>query len=280
MVKQFALLLYLHFSIVACIAEETNRHYTSVPGFRGGYVFAQDNSNTLFSAILFVDVTSSKGELPTFIFDGRSYTHWQTASVDNHGLYELQRNDIPRPDAEQIATLLNISIQMRTNIDFRISGVFRPKQAVYRQGDRVMATFVLTNVGKIPFAYRKGGNYRSKDRNDNLTFTISHDNQPTRDVAVGSELAGGISYDVWLQPGQSDKEDIDLGRWCAFDEVGLYDVAASLHLTLRTHTLEQLPEWTERLRHAHEVWTGEAFGKFQVTITNRFAIIPVFDLAK
>jgi hypothetical protein len=192
---------------------------------------AQDNENTTFGLHLRVPYDaslSSSGTLRLVVGGnvvassgaGSSGTTWSHPSFVTHG----------REAAAAIARFLGIEPRLRRHPGHRLRVEFVPEAQKVDAWKPPHVTLRMTNVGDGPVAFVKGGRNRAA-RDNQYDFLARRRGRVVLDVGTNLHF-GGLSVRRTLAPGETFEEGVDLAKWFAFDEPGLYEIVGTYALTL------------------------------------------------
>lgn len=233
------------------------------PEILGASVISQDNSNSLFRVEIITEQQRGWPYSPVIVAGTRTFDRWGTGKIVNPPVNSFFDENVGRADAEAIAEVLGVSCALREHPGHKLTCEFTPLSQSYKTEDEVLVRFSLRNTGDVPIHLEKGGDYRGAGRHNRFRFDITLNGARQQDVGTSSHM-GGFVEGVVLKPGESDIEQLDLKKWCAFDTPGEYEVRGLFRLELRTP--RELPSWPENLKWAHEQWDDEAVSTFKIRI--------------
>ncbi len=206
---------------------------------------AKDNANERFSLELRVPYDAALsppgslilvvgGEVHVSSGGGSSGTTW------SHPWFALRG----RATAEAVGKHLGIAPRLRRHPGHRLEVSFVPAKPAFAPGEPVRATFRMKNVGDSPVAFVHGGRNRAP-RDNQYDFLARLGGRLVPDVGNNVHY-GGLSQRRVIPPGGTFEEEVDLGKWFAFTERGLYEIVGMYALTLLDPaTDDQIPLWED-----------------------------------
>ncbi|PHS14825.1 MAG: hypothetical protein COA78_05420 [Blastopirellula sp.] len=160
---------------------------------------------------------------------------------------------------QKIAIAYDIKPQLRKHPGhkFLVHWVLDKKE--YAPGEKIDVTLRITNVGKKPFWFRRGGmNRAARDQQFAFVAMRSYGNgKPVPDIGDGNNF-GGISQQLKVEPGKSLEIPIQLNLWFKLDTPDTYQVTG----------IYRMPIGSGDGKYG-TVWDDFAVGEFKVVITEK-----------
>ncbi len=111
---------------------------------------------------------------------------------------------------------------------------FVPEATRLVDGEEILATFVVRNVGEQEFTYDFGGDYRGANRHNRFKIEVlDRDGNPLKDPDEGRFDHGGLGTWLPVHPGRLSSQPLDLTKYRAFAGPGQYTVTARFTLENR-----------------------------------------------
>jgi hypothetical protein len=132
-----------------------------------------------------------------------------------------------------------------------------PGEKKYAPGEKIDVTLKITNVGKKPFWFRRGGMNRAA-RDQQFAFVAMGgygSGKPVPDIGDGNNF-GGISQQLKVEPGKSVEIPINLNLWFNFESPDTYQVTG----------IYRMPIGDNDGKYG-EIWDDFAVGEFKVVIS-------------
>lgn len=133
---------------------------------------------------------------------------------------------------------------------------FIPSKPAFAPGQPVPITLRITNVGDEPFNFMRGGRQRGA-RDNQFAFNAQLFDKMLPDIGDPINF-GGIGSFILVKPGEHTEVSVDLTKWFAFKEPGVYMMRGSYFMEFADPATETyLP-----------IWTDFACAEFMITIAN------------
>jgi hypothetical protein len=108
---------------------------------------------------------------------------------------------------------------------------FVPEATRLVDGEEILATFVVRNVGEQSITYGFGGDYRGANRHNRFKIEVQNrDGNSLKDPNEGRFDFGGLMSGVWVHPGRLSSQQLDLTKYRTFPGPGQYTVTARFDL--------------------------------------------------
>lgn len=182
-----------------------------------------------------------------YYFSGRS------SSVDSHA--DISTTILGVEAKDKVANFFDCPVTYKRHPGHQFLVDFESDQKVYTSGEGITVTLKLTNVGKHPIAFMKGGRNRAA-RNTQFIFSGFHGfDEPLIDVGTNSNM-GGLAFPVILLPGEVFEDEVNLSKWFEITKAGYYSIHASYFLQF----VEPKP------RSAEYIWQDYVSGDFMFSV--------------
>ena len=213
-----------------------------------------NNANTQFNLSVTIPL-ASQPELPVALFiGGMANPSYGRGSDGKNAIIQFSIGD--RQRAEQVASFLNIQTILHRHPQHELEISFRPVQAEFHQGEQVSVIFHIRNVGENVIAFQEGGRNRAA-RDNQYVFSCRLNGRQVDDIG-NSGHQGGISFVRKLKPGEVFEENVDLGKWFAFDKQGVYELLGSYYMDFIDPDRDAPPHFP--------IWEDYATAEFSVKI--------------
>jgi hypothetical protein len=154
--------------------------------------------------------------------------------------------------ANEIAETFSVPIKYRKRPESTLSAKFITDKKVYRIGQKVNVKMVLSNNGKIPVWYNKGGENRNETgRCENFNFEVYFNGEKLPDSGK-SDCYGGRYITPEIKPGGKDEVNECISNWCKFNKPGIYTIHCSYRLELEY--AEPATNHLEYIEHTDKLW--------------------------
>jgi hypothetical protein len=155
--------------------------------------------------------------------------------------------------AQAFAKFLGIQPSLRVHPGYALATRFVPTKKTFSGEESLTVTLELENVGHVPVTFHVGGRNRGP-RDNQFGFTaFGPFGAAVPDTGDPSNI-GGLIGSQTLRPGETFRKEVDLRKWFAFSQPGVYQLYGMFDLPFSAADSFNI------------VWSDVAAAPFSVTI--------------
>lgn len=194
------------------------------------HVFAQDNANSSFCVSLNVPYDPKLDDTSATVLVVKDTAYRQNgAGSSQRKTSSLNYLVAGRDKVEGVAGYFGIAPRFRQHPQHCFLTRFVPAKEEFEPGEEVWVTLRVENVGTNTVAFMKGGRNRAA-RDNQYAFAAYQNGKQIRDVGTTHHF-GGIACVQKIAPGGVFEDKVNLSKWFAFDEPGIYAVTGSYYMS-------------------------------------------------
>lgn len=158
--------------------------------------------------------------------------------------------------AQAFARYLGVEPRLREHPGYALETRFVPTRAAFSSDEPVIVTLKIENVGHVPVTFVAGGRQRGA-RDNQFGFTaFGPFGAPVPDTGDPQNV-GGIGSIITLAPAETFRKEVDLRKWFAFTQLGVYRLKGTYDLDFSDSPGDL---------GLTKIWTDVAAASFSVTI--------------
>lgn len=234
---------------------------TSFPGARKSlqasvnWFKSTNNDNSEFSLSIAIPREES---LPSgryvLVVGGTGYPIRSTGCCNNN-MASMNVKITGDAKAREVARYFNASISYLKHPGHRLRVSFSEAKPSFRRGEEVSVTINITNVGDSPVTIMQNGRDLRGGRNE-FYFSAYRNWKPVPELDERRLCSECLSSHIVINPAQTFRDTINLGKWFDFHEAGIYEIHGSYRLTF-PDLADSLPFYA---------WTEYVGGNFSITM--------------
>ncbi len=126
---------------------------------------------------------------------------------------------------------------MRSHPGHQFTAKFIPQKHEFLIGEGVTGELQISNIGSNDFTFVQGGRQRGS-RDNQFSFSGKFNQKVIPDIGNPVHF-GGIGAYVTIEPGESRRIAVDLRKWFAFGEPGIYFIRGCYYFKIVNPALKQ-----------------------------------------